>query len=328
MKLNPRNASNTQFPSTIQCVRDFVVIYTTEANTTLTTIATNTTITTTTPIVKFKETDCFESQILRKRNEHVNYIVDLISSTPNVPYGDSFSIEVKYCLSYVSKEECRLLMTSQVRIIKSFMMKGIVKAAVSKGCDEMTISVVKLLQSYANKEDKKENEVTTAIQTSPILQKPESPLTEAAQSKRRSSETSPFSLENRSSFFFLVAAFLCVLMATFVLLFPSPYVIQPLSHPRLPRNTPALLYKQFLTTFNQSSSVSPLFYTSPNQEAVFHKLNKVQKQLQILTLQNEKMANWIKQSEMQIQVTAFHHWRLHGSHDTDSSVVFDRKNHH
>lgn len=51
-------------------------------------------------------------------------------------YGDAFQCQTKYCITWVSKDSCRLVVSTGVKFFKSPMVKSIIKAQSMKGLSE------------------------------------------------------------------------------------------------------------------------------------------------------------------------------------------------
>jgi len=48
-------------------------------------------------------------------------MVDAITESKNVPYGDVFAVATRYCLSYLSRTTSRLQVSCEVKYYKSAM---------------------------------------------------------------------------------------------------------------------------------------------------------------------------------------------------------------
>jgi len=66
------------------------------------------------------------------------YVVDTDCETKGIPYGDSFSVATKFCLTRVTKHSCRLHITSQIKyrknvmaIIRNMIYKAVIAGSVS-----------------------------------------------------------------------------------------------------------------------------------------------------------------------------------------------------
>ncbi|KAI9090468.1 hypothetical protein DFS34DRAFT_372090 [Phlyctochytrium arcticum] len=70
------------------------------------------------PMVKAKEADVLCSEKIMKKSEYLVYVVEAQSSTPSVPYGDAFSPITRYCITWLSKTSCRLVITCGIKFFK------------------------------------------------------------------------------------------------------------------------------------------------------------------------------------------------------------------
>lgn len=75
------------------------------------------------PMTKVKETDCTEVQKLIKKEEHLRYVIDCNSRTPNIPYGDSFQTASRFCITFATKDSCRVLISIGVKFSKNPLVK-------------------------------------------------------------------------------------------------------------------------------------------------------------------------------------------------------------
>lgn len=68
-----------------------------------------------------------------------------------LPYADAFVPYVKYCITWVSKDRCKLTCYAGVKFLKNILVKGIVSKAAMKGIsDNMTI-FMPIVKNEANK---------------------------------------------------------------------------------------------------------------------------------------------------------------------------------
>ncbi|KAI9204558.1 uncharacterized protein BJ171DRAFT_618603 [Polychytrium aggregatum] len=99
------------------------------------------------PMVKAKEADVNQKETISTRNEGIVYVIDAQSQTPGVPYGDSFALLMRYCITWVTKDSCKLLITGGVKWFKSPMVKGIIKSAAVKGITDTAADMVNHLKA-------------------------------------------------------------------------------------------------------------------------------------------------------------------------------------
>ncbi|KAI8997435.1 hypothetical protein BDB01DRAFT_38067 [Pilobolus umbonatus] len=98
------------------------------------------------PMVKAKETDVTDVQEILSEKEGVAYTVKVTTKTPNLPYGDAFTPYIKYCITYLTPNSCRLLCTIDVKWLRSILVKGIINRAAMKGMEETVSAIVSCVQ--------------------------------------------------------------------------------------------------------------------------------------------------------------------------------------
>ncbi|KAI8143142.1 hypothetical protein BJV82DRAFT_611536 [Fennellomyces sp. T-0311] len=101
------------------------------------------------PMVKLKEAEVVETQSILKKEEYIRYVVQISTKTAQLPYADAFIPSVKYCISWISKTQCKLTCSMGVKFIKSVMVKGIISKAALKGMSESIVSFVPILEEKA-----------------------------------------------------------------------------------------------------------------------------------------------------------------------------------
>ncbi|KAL2915107.1 hypothetical protein HK105_205431 [Polyrhizophydium stewartii] len=99
------------------------------------------------PMVKVKEADVKEAQTLIKKTEWIMYIVEAKTSTPQLPFGDCFNPMMRYCITWVTEDTCRLALSIGINFCKSTMMKSVIKSAGLKGLAETCADIVSILQA-------------------------------------------------------------------------------------------------------------------------------------------------------------------------------------
>jgi hypothetical protein len=77
------------------------------------------------------------TQTIVTQRDHLLYVVDIRSQTPGMPYGDTFALVTRYCITWVSRSSCQLLVTCGIEWIKSAgMLKSIIQSNAIKGLQE------------------------------------------------------------------------------------------------------------------------------------------------------------------------------------------------
>ncbi|KNC99013.1 uncharacterized protein SPPG_05963 [Spizellomyces punctatus DAOM BR117] len=107
------------------------------------------------PMVKVKEAEVIATERLVKRNDYFIYVVEAQSSTPALPYADAFAPVTRYCITWVTKHSCRLVMTCGVKFFKSPMVKGMIRSAGMKGLAEGAADTVALLKQEIDEYNRK-----------------------------------------------------------------------------------------------------------------------------------------------------------------------------
>ncbi|KAJ3307787.1 Protein Aster-A [Blyttiomyces sp. JEL0837] len=99
------------------------------------------------PIVKAKEAPVEETLYLLKRTEYFVYVVESRSMTPSVPYGDNFSPMSRTCITWVSKNSCKMTIHTGIKFFKSPMIKSIIKSEGAKGLAKGAQDIVATLKT-------------------------------------------------------------------------------------------------------------------------------------------------------------------------------------
>lgn len=87
--------------------------------------------------VKVKETELTATQKKVLQKDHIAYVVEMRSQTLGMPYGDTFALVTRYCITWLSKTSCQLLITCGIDWIKSpGMLKGIIQSNAVKGLQD------------------------------------------------------------------------------------------------------------------------------------------------------------------------------------------------
>ncbi|KAJ3154840.1 SNF1-interacting protein [Geranomyces michiganensis] len=97
------------------------------------------------PMVKVKEAEVHITQTLVKSTPYLSYTVETKSETPALPYADAFNPQTRYCITWVSKSSCRLVMTCGILWHKSPMVKAMIRKAAMAGMAESSVDTVNLL---------------------------------------------------------------------------------------------------------------------------------------------------------------------------------------
>ncbi|KAI8641777.1 hypothetical protein BD408DRAFT_433004 [Parasitella parasitica] len=101
------------------------------------------------PIVRMKEAEVVETQILIHKEDYIRYTVQISTKTAALPYADAFIPSVRYCITWVNKSECQLTCYLGVRWIKSVLVRAIVTRAALKGMADSVGVFIPILQKAA-----------------------------------------------------------------------------------------------------------------------------------------------------------------------------------
>jgi hypothetical protein len=99
------------------------------------------------PMVSVKETELNENQQILRKTDYLAYIVVLNAQTPNMSYGDAFACQTKYCITWVSKDSCRLVISTGVKFFKNPMVKSIIKSQSQKSLAEGAVDMIVIIRT-------------------------------------------------------------------------------------------------------------------------------------------------------------------------------------
>ncbi|KAG0313499.1 SNF1-interacting protein [Dissophora globulifera] len=98
------------------------------------------------PLVKLNETDCVETQSCEVEEEYIRYSYTTKPRVLAMPYSDAFTPLVRYCITNVSKNQCKLTISSGIEWHKNPMVKAMIRGAVFKGTTETAKDVTEVIQ--------------------------------------------------------------------------------------------------------------------------------------------------------------------------------------
>ncbi|KAI7892149.1 uncharacterized protein EV154DRAFT_419104 [Mucor mucedo] len=102
------------------------------------------------PIVRMKEAEVVETQILINKEDYIRYTVQISTKTAALPYADAFIPCVRYCITWVNKSECQLTCYLGVKWVKSVFVRAIVTRAALKGMADSVGVFIPILKSSAD----------------------------------------------------------------------------------------------------------------------------------------------------------------------------------
>lgn len=88
------------------------------------------------PMVKAKETECFEEHILLCEEPDQRYVIKQLARTPNVTYGDAFVMLTLFCITRHSAGHARLQVHTGLHWLKSPIVKAVIRNGTLKGMAE------------------------------------------------------------------------------------------------------------------------------------------------------------------------------------------------
>ena len=113
-----------------------------------------------------KSSRTFEQQTCHKDSKPGSlYVVDAECNMSGIPYADTFSVVNRYCLTKVSRNKCRLKVTTEVRYKKSVW--GIVKNMIEKNGYQGVKEFFQIMDLHLKQECDKENSIRTLKQKDP-----------------------------------------------------------------------------------------------------------------------------------------------------------------
>ncbi|KAG2205633.1 hypothetical protein INT46_003460 [Mucor plumbeus] len=102
-------------------------------------------------MVKLKEAEVVEKQVIEKKDDYLRYVVLTSTKTAQLPYADAFVPSVKYCITWVTHDRCRLTCHTGVKFLKNILVKGMVSKAASKGMAENISIFMPIVKQEASK---------------------------------------------------------------------------------------------------------------------------------------------------------------------------------
>lgn len=103
------------------------------------------------PIVRMKEAEVVETQVLISKEEYVRYTVQISTKTAALPYAEAFIPSVRYCITWISMSECQLTCYLGVKWVKNPLVKSIVTRSALKGMSDSVSVFGPILKEAAEK---------------------------------------------------------------------------------------------------------------------------------------------------------------------------------
>lgn len=123
------------------------------------------------PLVKAKETECVGYHMLLRRDPGKCYVVKQTASTPGVPYGETFTMISKYCMTLHSPGHSRLRTFVGLNWIKSPLVKSMIRSSTLKGLSEYMGMYRKILRAEIRRQHPEApEEVEDAAETKAALE--------------------------------------------------------------------------------------------------------------------------------------------------------------
>ncbi|KAL0086490.1 hypothetical protein J3Q64DRAFT_1639096 [Phycomyces blakesleeanus] len=105
----------------------------------------------TNPIVRLKEAEVVENQVIIKQDPYLCYVVQISTKTAALPYADAFIPSVRYCITWVGPSKCKLACYMGVAWVKSVMLRSVITRAALKAMGESVCLFVDILREEADK---------------------------------------------------------------------------------------------------------------------------------------------------------------------------------
>ncbi|KAF9432445.1 SNF1-interacting protein [Entomortierella beljakovae] len=118
------------------------------------------------PLVKLNQTDCVETQACDVEEDHIRYTYTVKSSVLAMPYSDAFTPVLRYCITFVAKNKCKLTCSSSIIWHKNPMVKAMIKGAILKGTAETVKDICEILQLHVAKINKQSSQAQSATTSS------------------------------------------------------------------------------------------------------------------------------------------------------------------
>ncbi|KAF9149521.1 SNF1-interacting protein [Linnemannia schmuckeri] len=100
------------------------------------------------PLVKLNQTDCVEAHTCEVEEDHLRYSYTVKSNVLAMPYSDAFTPVLRYCITYVEKNECKLMCSSGIEWHKNPLVKAMIKGAIIKGTAETIRDITEIIQLH------------------------------------------------------------------------------------------------------------------------------------------------------------------------------------
>ncbi|SAL98337.1 hypothetical protein [Absidia glauca] len=105
------------------------------------------------PMVKVKEAEVVETQVLLKKDDYLRYVIQISTKTAQLPYADAFVPSIRYCISWGSPTHARLSICMGVKFVKNILVKGMVTKAALKGMGESITQFTPMIMDACNKDN-------------------------------------------------------------------------------------------------------------------------------------------------------------------------------
>ncbi|KAF9358483.1 SNF1-interacting protein [Mortierella sp. AD094] len=117
------------------------------------------------PLVKLNQTDCVESQTCDVEEDYLRYTYTVKPNVLAMPYSDAFTPVLRYCITYVGLNSCKLTCSSGIIWHKSPMVKAMIKGAIHKGTAETIKDVTEIIQLHVAKLKRRSSSVRSAAKS-------------------------------------------------------------------------------------------------------------------------------------------------------------------
>ncbi|CAO3599851.1 unnamed protein product [Absidia cylindrospora] len=103
------------------------------------------------PMVKVKEADVVETQIIMKNDDYLRYIVQISTKSAQLPYADAFIPSIRYCISWLAPSRSHISICIGVKFVKNILVKSMVMKAALKGMSESITQFTPMIIEHCNK---------------------------------------------------------------------------------------------------------------------------------------------------------------------------------
>ncbi|KAI8139083.1 hypothetical protein BJV82DRAFT_628160 [Fennellomyces sp. T-0311] len=150
------------------------------------------------PIVRMKEAEVVETQVLMNKDDYICYVVQISTRTAALPYADAFIPSVRYCITWIDQSKCKLAIHLGVAWVQRVLVRAIVTRAAMKGMGDSIAVFIPVLEDAVNAEaerveaernaqQQQRNNTPTVVENLAVTTKPVETVTERQEESNSSS---------------------------------------------------------------------------------------------------------------------------------------------